>query len=81
MFVREERTEQDDRRDYTGVDVVPSYRQRSDCLVEQFFREEAKKPPGLRSSSCMISCPCPRCNPYTMSVCPTSSSGSSLCLR
>lgn len=76
MYPYEDRTEQDDRRDYTGAEIVPTYRSRSDCLVEQFFREEAKKPPGLRSSSCLISCPCKKCNPHSLSVCPMSSSWS-----
>lgn len=38
------------------------------CLVEAFFREEEKKPAHLRSRSCLISCPCPRCQPAMMCV-------------
>ena len=32
------------------------------CLIEEFFRREAQKPAWKRQHSCMISCPCSRCN-------------------
>jgi hypothetical protein len=36
------------------------------CLIQAFFAHEAEKPAHLRKTSCMISCPCPRCRPGTM---------------
>jgi hypothetical protein len=33
------------------------------CLIEGFFKRQAKLPPHRRAHSCMISCPCPRCSP------------------
>ena len=36
------------------------------CMVDRFFKNEAKKPIGQRSKACAISCPCPKCNPYCM---------------
>jgi len=33
------------------------------CFIEAFFEKESKKPLHLRSGYCLISCPCPRCNP------------------
>jgi hypothetical protein len=33
------------------------------CLIEAFFKRQAKLPPHLQQTSCMISCPCPRCSP------------------
>lgn len=36
------------------------------CLIAEFFKNEQKKPAHLRSNSCMISCPCRRCNPTSM---------------
>ena len=32
------------------------------CLIEEFFKNEQNKPPHLRSNSCLICCPCPKCN-------------------
>lgn len=34
-----------------------------ECMIARFFLEEAKKPAAIRSTACMISCPCRRCNP------------------
>lgn len=58
---------------YTSTDLEPTFftdymRQvvipyEEPCLIQQFFEEEAKKPPSQRSSACMISCPCSRCSP------------------
>ena len=36
------------------------------CLIDAFFRREAEKPAGNRATSCMISCPCRKCNPGTL---------------
>lgn len=36
------------------------------CLIEAFFRNEAKKPLAQRERACWISCRCPRCNPHFM---------------
>jgi len=48
-------------------DVDPfNSRENTPCMIDAFFKNEAKKPIGQRSSACMISCPCPRCNPYCM---------------
>lgn len=44
---------------FTGRENMP-------CMIEQFFENEKKKPIGQRSKSCLISCPCPKCNPYCM---------------
>lgn len=33
------------------------------CLIEEFFKEEEKKPYHIRSRTCMIKCPCEKCNP------------------
>ncbi len=40
--------------------------QDSECLVQKFFEEQQNLPPSLRSNAAMISCPCKRCNPYTL---------------
>lgn len=36
------------------------------CLIQRFFEEQAKLPPSIRSKAAYISCPCKRCNPYTL---------------
>ncbi len=36
------------------------------CMVDRFFKNEAKKPIGQRQKACAISCPCPKCNHYCM---------------
>jgi len=36
------------------------------CLIRAFFESEQKKPPAQRQTSCMISCPCSRCTPYSL---------------
>jgi hypothetical protein len=36
------------------------------CLIDAFFREEAKKPAHSRATSCLISCPCRKCNPASL---------------
>lgn len=37
--------------------------QEQPCIVDAFFRSEAKKPAHLRKNYCHISCPCPKCSP------------------
>lgn len=32
------------------------------CLVQKFFQEQKKLPQHRRQKSCMIPCPCSRCN-------------------
>jgi hypothetical protein len=31
------------------------------CAIEEFFRQEQKKPWWMRSSSCLLYCNCPKC--------------------
>lgn len=33
------------------------------CLIQQFFEREQQKPEHLRAKSCLIFCPCSKCNP------------------
>lgn len=33
------------------------------CLIKAFFDREKQKPIEQRATSCMICCPCSRCNP------------------
>lgn len=45
------------------------YISRSDvknCLVQRFFEDQAKLPASVRANGAYISCPCKRCNPYTL---------------
>jgi hypothetical protein len=49
-----------------GYQDHPGWIANDECLVRKFFEEEAKKPIGQRSSSCLISCPCSKCNPATL---------------
>ncbi len=37
-----------------------------ECLVQKYFEEQEKLPESMRSKGAMISCPCKRCNPYTL---------------
>lgn len=75
MFPYEEPFKKTDDRDLDNFELGRTYKPQTDCLIEQFFREQANRPANQRSSSCLISCPCRRCNPYTTSAIATLSSG------
>ncbi len=36
------------------------------CLIQEAMKLEEKKPPHMRQKSFLISCPCPKCNPFFM---------------
>ncbi len=40
----------------------------SECLTQQAFREERKRNPHASIVGVLISCPCKRCNPHTLSI-------------
>lgn len=33
------------------------------CMLEEFFKNEEKKPPHLRARAANLYCPCSKCNP------------------
>lgn len=53
---------------WKGIKICDSINQTIEeyCAVRAFFEHEAQKSPHLRQTSCMISCRCSRCNPYTL---------------
>lgn len=36
------------------------------CLMDEYFEEENKKPINQRRNYAFLSCPCKKCNPYSM---------------
>jgi hypothetical protein len=37
-----------------------------DCAVVRFFKEEAKKPVGMRATSCLLCCSCKKCEKVSL---------------